>query len=523
MKLSCEASFWRNFKDSTPAQPRSRSYMASPPESPEGFLGQSQSSQPATEVSKSHTTSPPAAMPQDEIPEGEILPAQGRDVGGAATSPDTTSHPVHDDSEELLSSIGNGLIPNTDLHQVNLDDWGFFQNNLFLMPSPERFSPREWQFDQVLAAMAGENISPQCSSALCPPRVCDSYDRLAEQLGISSTQMPTTSTEQIPSNASTVTELPLSSELPAADMDSFLFSPQIPTVHTTTERHLIRHYQVYMSKFLSVKDPQWNLYTYMLHSPQGSSESPLRHSLLAWSAFHVSGVRESSSEDSAKYYHAASSAVDDLMMELASFGGSFILSERLRMLLSATFFLCYCDVMVCHPDLFYARLQSLKGALFHNWTLVSAALSPITSRLLVWISYLEIRASLWRVPGSFSDPRSPSKLLIDMLADHVSLSSFYTNSGCYLEECFGDQYPNSELKQDLQQEGGNLKLLDIMTTLCEIITFEVWDRDALSENNIVVRELRTTKIRLLQAELARIRAVRISLSISTPANLRWNR
>jgi hypothetical protein len=509
MKLACQASFWTNFKDLTPAHKGSRAYIVSPPDSPDDSLGQPQNSQSATDTSKpDRTISLTAAEPRSEA----IPPSQGHDPSGpidATASPRAISHLDQDDTEELLRSISNDFFPTADFQLADVDMSGLFQNSVLLMPQSEAFNPREWQFDHVLSAMASENLSPSCSSALWPPRGGYSYDRLTQPT-IANGLIPTASNEQISSDSSAITEFPGFPEFPPLNMDGFSLATQIPAVITATEGTLVRHYELYMSKFLSVKDPQWNLYTYMLLSPQGSSESPLRHSLLAWSAFHVSSMKENSLEEGVKYYHAASMAVDDLIKEVTSLSETSISAVRLRMLLSATFFLCYCDIMSCRPDRFHSRLQRLKAAIFHNWSWVTAALSPITSRLLIWISYLEIRASLWDAQKSTSNPGRPEKLLIDGLSDRVSLSSFYANSGSYLEECFGDQYPTSELKQDLQQEAGNLKLLDVMTILGQIITFQTWDRGTFTNNNSMMNELRTTKIRLLQAELGRIRAVGVS-------------
>lgn len=517
MKLACETSFWTNFKDLTPAHKGSRSYIVSPPDSPDDSLAREQNSRSATDTSKPEETISPTV---EGLPNEEILPTGGHNPDPNGVIDTTASqrailHLAHDDTEELLSSISNDFFPTGDSQLADVDNSGLFPNNIFLVPQFEAFNPGEWQFDHILSAMASENLSPSCSTALWPPRGGGAYDRLSES-SIANSLMPISSTEQISSNSNTIPELPRFPEFPSLNMDGFPLTNQISTVITATEGTLVRHYELYMSKFLSVKNPQWNLYTYMLLSPQGSSESPLRHSLLAWSAFHVSSMKESSVEEGVKYYQAASTSVDDLMEEVTSLSETSISAVRLRMLLSATFFLCYCDIMSCHPDRFYSRLQRLKGSLFHNWSCVSVVLSPITSRLLIWISYLEIRASLWAAPKSAADPGSPEKLLIDGLSDRVSLSSFYSNSGSYLKECFGEQYPMSELKQDLQQEAGNLKLLDVMTILGQIATFQTWDRDAFSDDNGMMKELRTTKIRLLQAELARIRAVCVSSIAQTP-------
>lgn len=479
----------------------------SPPASPDDSLGQGQSSQSPTD-----TTNPKTAA----SPDVTDLPSHGMASEGGhpdlnnlidpAQSERAVSHLIHDGTEELLSSISNDFFTTHDFQLADVDSSGLLPNNIFVMPQPDAFNPKEWQFDHVLSAMGAENLSPSCSSALWPARIEGPYDRFS-QSSPSNNVMSSIPIDQVSSNCNNMTEAPRLSAFPSMGVDSFPLTTQIPTTITTSEGTLVRHYELYMSKFLSVKDPQWNLYTYMLLSPQGSSESPLRHSLLAWSAFHVSSMKESSVEEGIKYYHAASTSVDDLMKELTCFAETSISAVRLRMLLSATFFLCYCDIMSCQPDQFYSRIRRLKTSLFRSWTDVSAILSPITSRLLIWISYLEIRASLWGAKRSTPNAETPERLLLDELSDRVSLTSFYANSGSYLEECFGEEYPTSELKQDLQQEAGNLKLLDVMTILGQITTFQVWERDVFSDDNGTMKELRTTKIRLLHAELARIRAV----------------
>ena len=520
MKLSCRASFWTNFIDSAPAYSRVRQDVMSSPvsegntTSPREF----RSPQSAGEEEPAHTASAIAMGSQDKIPAAlDQNPNEDAEDSTSPNIPCDTTQVGQVYSEEILATIANGFLFNTGWHQSDLDGFGPFHNESFSAPTSNEFTLGERQFDPRLVEMASGDLIPLESTASWPQAPCNSYNKVTSPTEISNSQTSIMSTEQPLANSSADIELSHFQEVPASSLDTLILPHQFPTAPMSAESLLIRHYEAFMAKFLSVKDPQWNLYTYMLRSPQGSSESPLRYSLLAWSAFHISSLKKSSPHEGARYYHAASSTVNDLTKEFTNPNGRIILSERLRMLLSATFFLCYIDIMACQPNQLFARIRALKIAISSNWEPIYSALSPITSRLLIWISYLEIRASLWGGFETNPDCCSSQKLLLDMLSDRVSLTSFYTRSGSYLQECFGEQYPTSELNHDLQQEAGNLKLLDIMSVLGQIVTFERWQRNMDLENSgpasAMINELRITKIRLLQAEIARIRAVYLSYPI----------
>jgi len=179
------------------------------------------------------------------------------------------------------------------------------------------------------------------------------------------------------------------------------------------------------------------------------------------------------------------------------------------MLLAATFFLSHCDIMSCDPARFCERMETLKSLLIGNWGSFQKALTAMSSRLLLWLAYLELRASLWGGHQRDIQPyQAPHKSLLDILEDHAALPTFYIKSRAYLRECFGNTYPKAELDEDLMQQAGNLKLLDIMSVFSLLVSFEKWN-DSLSPENLQssdIQELRNAKIRLLRAEIARIRA-----------------
>jgi hypothetical protein len=310
--------------------------------------------------------------------------------------------------------------------------------------------------------------------------------------------------------------------------------PQIPQVYGD-DIVLIRHYESTMSGLFSVKSPQWNLYTYMLRSPQGTSNSPLRNSILAWTSLHLSRRDDNPLNNGAMYYTNASNAVKDLLKELSSATQATALAfkstwnaKKLYMVLSTLFFLSQCDFMICDRRAFSERLNALKLVLAQNWETLRGELDRLASRLLIWLAYLDLRASLWGNPspvGRIGDAQNRVPVLLDMLGDLKALPSLrsISDNQSYLSECFGDNYPSTELREDLIQEPMNALSDDIMCVLSRVKGFETWNDEMIRrgayKDDAVVRELRTTKVQALRAEIGRIRAVRIASCLLVAHNV----
>lgn len=282
---------------------------------------------------------------------------------------------------------------------------------------------------------------------------------------------------------------------------------------------LIRHYESTLSTFFSVKLPQWNLYTYMLRS-QEKSNSPLWNSIMAWTSLHLARRDMNPTRKSAMYYDNASDAVQRLLKELSIEAQSPALvskstssAEQLYMVLSTTFFLSHCNVMICDRHAFSERLDALKLVLRRNWETVHGKLGSLASRLLIWLAYLDLRASLWGDPGSTDQTANHNPGLLDMLDDFNALPSLrsVSENQSYLSECFGDNYPSTELREDLVQEPVNATSDDIMCILSRIKAFEAWNDEMIKrgayEEDADVRELRATRAQALRDEIACIRAV----------------
>ena len=295
MKLSCRASFWTNFIDSAPAYSRARQDVMSSPvsegntTSPREF----QSPQSAGEEEPAHAASAIAMGSQDKIPAAlDQNPNEDVEDSGSPNIPCDTTQVGQVYSEEILATIANGFLFNTGWHQSDLDGFGPFHNESFSAPTSNEFTLGERQFDPRLVEMASGDLIPLESTASWPQAPCNSYNKVTSPTEISNSQTSIMPTEQPLANSDADIELSHFQEVPASSLDTLILPHQFPTAPMSAESLLIRHYEAFMAKFLSVKDPQWNLYTYMLRSPQGSSESPLRYSLLAWSAFHISSLKK---------------------------------------------------------------------------------------------------------------------------------------------------------------------------------------------------------------------------------------
>lgn len=248
--------------------------------------------------------------------------------------------------------------------------------------------------------------------------------------------------------------------------------------HVAVEEHLLHHYKVHMSKELSVKDNRWNVFTFLFNLVETHLQSPLRSSLLAWAGLHLSAAEQGVSEVGLIHYAIASSRVETLLREFSQYhtdsardSSAAVESNLSRMLLSTTFILLQCDIFIGDRPAFNARMNSLKGLLSREWDLFWASLTGMDYRLLLWLAYLDVRASAWGYSGGDRDGVGWSTNLLETISRKETLQSLYLRSRSYLNEAFGDEYPSSELRGDMLQDPTNMKFAEAMSILSRISLF----------------------------------------------------
>ncbi|KAJ3533629.1 hypothetical protein NM208_g7898 [Fusarium decemcellulare] len=274
------------------------------------------------------------------------------------------------------------------------------------------------------------------------------------------------------------------------------------------ESMALRHYNTHMISSLSVKDAKWNIFACLLHTSQRFSQSPTKRSLIAWAATHVNMKGKEGIDMGLQYYSSASEDVLRLSRDLEARilspdpckEGSSQISTQISMLLSASFFLCQRDVMHCNMVHFRERISSLKRLVSSSWGPLSNHLSGIDYRLLLWLSYLDIRASIL-FGGSCHQhdiAESSDTTLLGTIAQQENLHSVYLMSRSYLKEGFGDTYPSSELRGDMLQDPVNLQFLESMALLSRIISLGKNAHDTPSPHSPAVGDLRSRLDRLRQ-------------------------
>ncbi|KAL1866816.1 hypothetical protein VTK73DRAFT_4515 [Phialemonium thermophilum] len=302
--------------------------------------------------------------------------------------------------------------------------------------------------------------------------------------------------------------------------DYFAISPSISSLSSLLDhdRTLVDYYKRHLSSFFSVKtstSTSWNFYSYAIQSAERQLDSPLRHGILAWTSAHLILKNQESSEDSRYHHYArARSALDELLAELASDAESLsrsrqAMSTRLNMILSATLFLGYSNVVSGDNDALVSSLTGVTRILQARWEQLRDALGPLESRILVWLAYLDVRASLWTMGRR--DCRGERGGLFHFLRSQKGFSSLRSDTGgrYYLTECFGSSYPERELKDDLLQEPAKLLSDEAMSIVSDILRFEDWDDKVGSrglEDRALIEELRWAKIQAIRSNIARVRA-----------------
>lgn len=310
-------------------------------------------------------------------------------------------------------------------------------------------------------------------------------------------------------------------------------SPTIDDEHT-----LVDYYNRHLSSFFTMRPPNstWNFYSYAIRSTDCQLDSPLRHSILAWASAHLMlKGHGTSNETRGRHYARARSAVNDLLMELeveaSAPCSSKSVSKKLNMLLLTSLFLSYCDVVSGDNMSLGNGLLRLRELLQSSWEFFRGRLGPLESRILVWLSYLDLRSGFWRaietpvssvVPMRAQGHSSDRYGLFSFLVDQRGISSLRANPGgrYFLSECFGSSYPEQVLKDDLQQEPAKFLSDDAVAIFGTILDFEDWDDTTASkcpDHVSLIQELRSAKIQAIRANIARVRAVR-PLHFPPPAN-----
>ncbi|KAE9375889.1 hypothetical protein N431DRAFT_370819 [Stipitochalara longipes BDJ] len=303
------------------------------------------------------------------------------------------------------------------------------------------------------------------------------------------------------------------------DLDFLSLPQQVSMVYGNShgDLPLLHRYETNMPNLLTSKASPWNPYRYMLNSTQDTPDSPLRHGILSWTCSYISCREQNQAYSGATYYVSASNSITSLVQELSSIPISLVptrrnakIAEKLYMLLSTAFFLCQCDMILCDYSSMQNRLDSIKDLFERHWIHLSLSLGSLESRLLIWLAYLDLRSSL------FCKRKRPLESRLgnhDLLHALVKLNAFpslraYPEGESYLSESFGGSYPREEIEEDLIQEPCHIKCDDILSVFSSLSAFESWN-DAVVRHGIedpMIEELRTAKIDVLRANIARIRA-----------------
>jgi hypothetical protein len=272
----------------------------------------------------------------------------------------------------------------------------------------------------------------------------------------------------------------------------------------TTEVEVLRHYQLFVSKAFSVKNSKWNIYTYIFRVARAFPYSPVRSSLLAWSGYLISKSGEIHAANAAYQYHKAQIEVQRLIesMHLLSYMDSRATNSPHVVVLTSTtallitmFFLCQCDVYTCSWESYINRLRSFKMMLIQRWDKFSQNLQSLDYRLLLWLSYLDIRASIWSLTEQSQN--SPcSRNLLDIVLERENIQCLYRKSRTYLQDAFQNEYPSLELRHDMLQDPANEKLGEAMSILGLIIALGKKNYATRSGKSFCERSKEVAEIRI---------------------------
>ncbi len=467
----------------------------------------------AQESTRSPRTAIPATPNPNRNETSSLFNTAANHIATSSESPESTDPNTGISSDE--PAIDGWVVGNRQSEVENGQDFDFgppLMDEVLasIMPASQSFglSAHDWMFQYFTEPSSFEwngftGYQPQHSGAESTSRYTPSVSLLFESsAGLQNVQPG-----------------PLM-DLAAANTQHPAMNLQItmPNQNGTGEESLIHYYVSYLSTASSSKSSQWNFYTYMLKSPQGISESPLRYGILAWASSHLSW-KDNSVVRSPEYFKA-SSAVTAIIADLSIQPRSPLLAKKhsqtankLRLLLSTCFFLSHCDIIFGDHKALSERLDSIKYLLESQWERFHVNLASLECHILVWLAYYDCRCILWSTPTE-TRPNCPEKSssrgLMNIFNDFQALPSLLNNGRDYRKDCFGHDYPENEMTEDIKQEPINLISDNAISILCSINCFEIWNETIFQRNGDtegLLIELRNAKIGELRANIGRLRAV----------------
>ncbi|CAM9012218.1 unnamed protein product [Wickerhamomyces anomalus] len=255
------------------------------------------------------------------------------------------------------------------------------------------------------------------------------------------------------------------------------------------EFRLACHYCRVMTRFYSVKDPEWNFYS-MVNQEFAYRYEPLKFSILAWSSLHLSIQEKSSTKTAHKYYQQALKSI---------MNQNFLKSEiPLEILLVGSFFLCLFDIMAGNlhtTNILRHVYGSLKiGSLFEMTVQQTplkestGSLSPFSYQIITWLIYLDIRSSLFvgniQFPNyiTFEAKKKQNKpkngdiqyLLSSDVYEEKVVSNIFDNSRSVLRSSFGGSYPNEVEQSDILQDRILVLMMKNMLMFGTLIRLKNW-------------------------------------------------
>ncbi len=280
---------------------------------------------------------------------------------------------------------------------------------------------------------------------------------------------------------------------------------------TCVQWRILDHYTTSLSSTLTVKKSQWSFFSYITRLVERTPTSPLRNSVLAWAGTHIGLTDSSIAQVVQDHYVAASKQVLTMTADTLTKGSMVTKgmtarrSDMMTMVLLSFFSLCQRDIMTCDCKMFRRHMLALRNLIFDHWRKFRESLNSVGLRILLWLSYLEVRALIWTPSKLFNEPKHPS--IIEFLGRNENLHQLYRKSRSYLREAFGADYPSSELRDDMLQDAANSKWLDLMLLTSRIASLK-WNGEAKDCNGSMIEVVDERAVRELQADLAEINEVR---------------
>lgn len=249
-----------------------------------------------------------------------------------------------------------------------------------------------------------------------------------------------------------------------------------PTPSPNADFFYFMHYDGCIRTMYTLKeDARWNYHTFILKFiQQCSPDFPFRIAVLAWTSKHFSSDSRPDDLSWASYYSKASGELQRLMAERPSKGrvSTTIAStkpsvaSRGEIVICTALFLCRCDVLANNYPALSSRLSQLR-----DWLSVQSAdleLSCFASKVLLWLSYLHVRLSI------FYPDTSDGSTVLDAVTRRSDHRRILARSQMYLAECFGDQYPQADLLQDKEIAPVSNLLHETFSLLSSIIRYRSW-------------------------------------------------